>query len=90
VSVSTFLGSLFPFFSLFRCFFQVRSLTHELLLFLPRNPQSKNRYVEQYAADGKAAASLDAQEALGPIIKVALETSKLREFTGREKPTVIT
>ena len=49
-----------------------------------------NSYVEQYAADGKAAAALDAQEALGPIIKVALETSKLREFTGRDKPTVIT
>ena len=33
---------------------------------------------------------LDAQEALKPIIETALEVSKLKEFTGREKPTVIT
>ena len=63
--------------------------THALLLLLNKL-QQQNSYVEQYAADGKAAAELDAQEALGPIIKVALETSKLREFTGRDKPTVIT
>ena len=30
------------------------------------------------------------QEALGPLIQVALETSKLKEFTGRDSPTVIT
>jgi phosphoglucomutase len=47
-------------------------------------------YVEQYAADGVAAADTDAQAALAPIIKVALETSRLPEFTGRDKPTVIT
>jgi phosphoglucomutase len=47
-------------------------------------------YVEQYAADGAAAADTDAQEALAPIIAVALETSRLAEFTGRDKPTVIT
>jgi len=46
-------------------------------------------YVEQYSAD-PAAADVDAQEALGPIIEVALATSKLAEFTGRDKPTVIT
>lgn len=63
--------------------------THALLLLLNKL-QQQNSYVEQYAADGKAAAELDAQEALGPIIKVALETSKLREFTGRDKPTVVT
>ena len=83
----------FSFFPLFSS--KLRFLTHELLsssFLLPTSPhtQKKNRYVEQYAADGKAAAALDAQEALGPIIKVALETSKLREFTGRDKPTVIT
>ena len=46
-------------------------------------------YVEQYSAD-PAAADVDAQEALGPIIEVALATSKLAEFTGRDKPTGIT
>ena len=46
-------------------------------------------YVEQFSAD-PAAADTDAQEALGPIIGVALATSKLAEFTGRDKPTVIT
>jgi hypothetical protein len=33
---------------------------------------------------------VDAQEALGPIIKTALVTSKLAELTGRNSPTVIT
>ena len=33
---------------------------------------------------------VDAQDALAPLIKVALETSKLTAFTGREVPTVIT
>jgi phosphoglucomutase len=47
-------------------------------------------YAEQYAADGVAAAGVDAADALAPIIKVALETSKLAEFTGRDQPTVIT
>merc|ERR1712113_167922 len=46
-------------------------------------------YVEQYEADSSKHA-MDAQDALAPLIKVALETSKLQEFTGREKPTVIT
>jgi len=46
-------------------------------------------YIEQYSSD-VAKHSLDAQEALGPIIQVALELSKLQELTGREKPTVIT
>ena len=79
-------------FSLFRFFFFSFSFDSRAssLPLLPETTTNKNSYVEQYAADGKAAASLDAQEALGPIIKVALETSKLREFTGRDKPTVIT
>jgi phosphoglucomutase len=33
---------------------------------------------------------MDAQDALKDIIAAALETSKLQEFTGRDKPTVIT
>lgn len=28
--------------------------------------------------------------ALGDMVKLALDTSKLKEFTGRESPTVIT
>mmetsp|Transcript_5427 Transcript_5427/g.9376 ORF Transcript_5427/g.9376 Transcript_5427/m.9376 type:complete len:561 (-) Transcript_5427:755-2437(-) len=46
-------------------------------------------YIEQYTADA-AKLEEDAQVALGPIIKIALDLSKLKEFTGREKPTVIT
>ena len=33
---------------------------------------------------------LDAQEALAPLISIALQLSELRERTGRDKPTVIT
>lgn len=49
-------------------------------------------YVERYvAADaGAAALTKDAAEGLKGLIEVALELSKLKEFTGREKPTVIT
>jgi len=46
-------------------------------------------YIEQYEAD-ESKQGVDAQVALAPLIKVALETSKLTEFTGRETPTVIT
>ena len=46
-------------------------------------------YIEQYEAD-EAKQGADAQDALAPLIKVALETSKLSAFTGRESPTVIT
>lgn len=46
-------------------------------------------YIEQYSAD-TSKHGLDAQDALAPIIKIALDLSKLKEFTGREKPTVIT
>ena len=38
---------------------------------------------------GKAVGA-DAQVALAPLIKIALETSELAKFTGRESPTVIT
>ena len=46
-------------------------------------------YIEQYEAD-VTKQTQDAQDALAPLIKVALDVSKLREFTGRESPTVIT
>lgn len=46
-------------------------------------------YVEQYEPD-VSKHDLDAQVALKPLIDVALSLSKLQEFTGREKPTVIT
>eukprot|EP00250_Pteridium_aquilinum_P007980 c17579_g1_i1 orf=112-2004(+) len=46
-------------------------------------------YVEQYEPD-VSKHELDAQVALKPLIDVALSLSKLQEFTGREKPTVIT
>uniref|UniRef100_A0A0D6QXZ6 Alpha-D-phosphohexomutase alpha/beta/alpha domain-containing protein n=1 Tax=Araucaria cunninghamii TaxID=56994 RepID=A0A0D6QXZ6_ARACU len=46
-------------------------------------------YVEQYEPD-VSKHEMDAQTALKPLIDVALSISRLKEFTGREKPTVIT
>ena len=46
-------------------------------------------YIEQYS-DDVSKHKEDAQAALAPIISVALDISKLAEFTGRDKPTVIT
>lgn len=46
-------------------------------------------YVEKFEADASKH-SQDAQDALKPLIQIALSFSKLQEFTGREKPTVIT
>ncbi|KXS12381.1 Phosphoglucomutase, first 3 domain-containing protein [Gonapodya prolifera JEL478] len=46
-------------------------------------------YVEKYEAD-KTKFEVDAQEALKKLIGVALELSKLKEYTGRDEPTVIT
>jgi len=46
-------------------------------------------YIEQYGSDTSKHGQ-DAQEALKPIIDLALELSKLPELTGRDKPTVIT
>eukprot|EP00878_Enallax_costatus_P002896 GHUV01003090.1.p1 GENE.GHUV01003090.1~~GHUV01003090.1.p1 ORF type:complete len:440 (+),score=170.70 GHUV01003090.1:566-1885(+) len=46
-------------------------------------------YIEQYT-DDKSRLKEDAQVALKDIIKVALDLSKLQEYTGRDKPTVIT
>ncbi|KAI4340844.1 hypothetical protein MLD38_025645 [Melastoma candidum] len=46
-------------------------------------------YIEQFESD-VSKHDLDAQIALKPLIDLALSVSKLKEFTGREKPTVIT
>ncbi|CAK9863054.1 unnamed protein product [Sphagnum jensenii] len=46
-------------------------------------------YVEQYEPE-VSKHGLDAQEALKPLIDLALSLSKLEHFTGRTKPTVIT
>ncbi|KAL8233035.1 hypothetical protein R6Q57_002813 [Mikania cordata] len=46
-------------------------------------------YVEQFEPD-VSKHDLDAQVALKPLIDLALSISKLKDFTGREKPTVIT
>lgn len=46
-------------------------------------------YVERYEPD-PSKQSDNAQEALKPFIDMALRVSKLKELTGREKPTVIT
>lgn len=46
-------------------------------------------YVEQYEPDANRQGE-DAQSALKPLIDLSLKISKLREFTGRDKPTVIT
>ncbi|XP_068315632.1 phosphoglucomutase, chloroplastic [Pyrus communis] len=46
-------------------------------------------YIEQYEPDASKH-DADAQMALKPLIDLALSVSKLKEFTGREKPTVIT
>lgn len=46
-------------------------------------------YVEKYSKDASEYGH-DAQDGLKPLIEVALATSKLQEFTGRDKPDVIT
>ena len=46
-------------------------------------------YIETYTKDASKF-DMDAQDALKSIIDAALATSKLQEFTGRDKPTVIT
>ena len=46
-------------------------------------------YVDSYESD-EANHLKDASEMLAPCIDVALQISKLTEFTGRDKPTVIT
>ncbi|XP_065870663.1 phosphoglucomutase, chloroplastic [Euphorbia lathyris] len=46
-------------------------------------------YIEQFEPDASKH-DMDAQMALKPLIDLALSVSKLKDFTGREKPTVIT
>lgn len=46
-------------------------------------------YIEQFAQD-PAKTGRESQEALSPLVKVALELSKMEQFTGRSSPTVIT
>ncbi|CAL4941355.1 unnamed protein product [Urochloa decumbens] len=46
-------------------------------------------YIEQFESD-TSKHSLDAQTALMPLIDMALSVSKLKDFTGRDKPTVVT
>ncbi|XP_021733126.1 phosphoglucomutase, cytoplasmic-like [Chenopodium quinoa] len=46
-------------------------------------------YIEQYVNDSSKI-SRDSQEALKPLVDVALKLSKMQEFTGRSDPTVIT
>jgi len=46
-------------------------------------------YLEQYEAD-ESKFNQETQDALRDLVKVALEISKMQEFTGRDAPTVIT
>lgn len=46
-------------------------------------------YVEKYSKNEEEY-GLDAQDGLKPLIEVALGVSKLKEYTGRDKPDVIT
>jgi len=46
-------------------------------------------YVEKYSKD-ESEYGKDAQDGLKPLIEVALSVSKLKEYTGRDKPDVIT
>lgn len=46
-------------------------------------------YIEQYEKD-PSKTGRDSQDALAPLVEVALKLSKMQEFTGRTAPTVIT
>ncbi|KAL9453436.1 hypothetical protein AB3S75_009108 [Citrus x aurantiifolia] len=46
-------------------------------------------YIEQYEKD-PSKTGRDSQEALAPLVEVALKLSKMEQFTGRSAPTVIT
>ncbi|GJW37475.1 phosphoglucomutase, cytoplasmic, partial [Tanacetum coccineum] len=46
-------------------------------------------YIEQYEKDSSKTGR-DSQDALGPLVEVALKLSKMQEYTGRTAPTVIT
>lgn len=49
-------------------------------------------YVEQYVPPEAGSEKLfaDAAKTLEPLVNVALTLSKMKELTGRDKPTVIT
>jgi phosphoglucomutase len=44
-------------------------------------------YADSYE---KSNVTSDAQDMLKPVVEVGLELSRLKEFTGRDEPTVIT
>ncbi|KAG8062331.1 hypothetical protein GUJ93_ZPchr0003g16546 [Zizania palustris] len=46
-------------------------------------------YIEQYEKDSSKTGR-DSQDALSPLVDVALKLSKMQEYTGRSAPTVIT
>ncbi|OAY77755.1 Phosphoglucomutase, chloroplastic, partial [Ananas comosus] len=46
-------------------------------------------YIEQFEPD-VSKHDMDAETALKPLIDIALSVAKLKDFTGSEKPTVIT
>ncbi|XP_045125941.1 phosphoglucomutase-like [Portunus trituberculatus] len=46
-------------------------------------------YVESYESD-PSTFTKDAQDVLKPLVEIALSLAKLKEYTGRDKPTVIT
>jgi phosphoglucomutase len=46
-------------------------------------------YIDSYENDASKY-EMDAQDVLRPLIEIALQISKLKEFTGRTEPTVIT
>jgi len=46
-------------------------------------------YIEQYEKDSSKTGR-DSQDALAPLVDVALKLSKMQEYTGRSAPTVIT
>ncbi|CAL1381776.1 unnamed protein product [Linum trigynum] len=46
-------------------------------------------YIEMYEKD-PSKIGRDSQEALSPLVEVALKLSKMEEYTGRSAPTVIT
>ncbi|CAN1796487.1 Phosphoglucomutase, cytoplasmic [Linum perenne] len=46
-------------------------------------------YIEQYEKD-PSKIGRDSQDALSPLVEVALKLSKMQEYTGRNAPTVIT
>ena len=48
-------------------------------------------YIEAYQPpDDEAALGAETAAALAPLVELALEMTKVAEFTGRDKPTVIT